>query len=277
MATQTPPGIGSLIETGAASPAIDPSSPTPLYHQIFVVLRDKIYRGEYELDTFLPGEQEVATLFGVSRITAKRALDDIAAAGLAVREQGRGTRVCIRPHGTSVRGSVDGLVHSLHAKGNSTVRLLDFEYVAASRVVAEKLRITPGDEVQRATRIWYADAGPFNHLSTFVPATIGRRWRREDLESKPLVSLLEDSGVKIGRAEESITATLADEVTAPALEVDVGSALLKITRTVFGENGQAVEYVVALYPPDRYQYTVSLGRDPGLDSNVRPLKKVEGR
>lgn len=277
MATHTPTGIGPIVETGATSPVIDPGSPTPLYHQIFVVLRDKIYRGEYELDTFLPGEQEIATLFGVSRITAKRALDDIAAAGLAVREQGRGTRVCIRPHGTSVRGSVDGLVHSLHAKGNSTVRLLDFEYVAASKVVAEKLRIAPGDEVQRATRIWYAEAGPFNHLSTFVPATLGRRWRREDLERKPLVSLLEDSGVKIGRAEESITATLADEVTAPALEVDMGSALLKITRTVFGDNGQAVEYVVALYPPDRYQYTVSLGRDLGLDSSVRPLKKIERR
>jgi GntR family transcriptional regulator len=113
------------------------------------------------------------------------------------------------------------------------VRLLDFEYVAAPQAVAEKLRIAPGDEVQRATRVWYAEAGPFNHLSTFVPATLGRRWRREDLENKTLVALLEDSGVKISRAEENITATLADEVTAPPLEVEVGSALLKITRTVF--------------------------------------------
>jgi len=149
--------------------------------------------------------------------------------------------------------------------------------VAAPEAVAEKLRIARGDEVQRATRVWYAEAGPFNHLSTFVPATLGRRWRRKDLETKTLVALLEDSGVKISRAEENITATLADEVNAPPLEVEVGSALLKITRTVFGEYDQAVEYLVALYPPDRYQYTVSLGRDPELDSALRPLKKAKGR
>ena len=277
MSIEPVPESGATAADGLTSSGIDPSSPTPLYHQIFVLLRDKIYRGDYKLDSFLPGEQEVAACFGVSRITAKRALDEIAAAGLAVREQGRGTRVCIRPRSISVRASLDGLVHSLHAKGSSRVRLLDFEYVAAPQAVAEKLRIASGDEVQRATRVWYAEAGPFNHLSTFVPATLGRRWRREDLENKTLVALLEDSGVKISRAEENITATLADEVTAPPLEVEVGSALLKITRTVFGEYDQAVEYLVALYPPDRYQYTVSLGRDPELDSAIRPLKKAKGR
>jgi GntR family transcriptional regulator len=266
---------GAPVAARATPSAIDPRSPTPLYHQIFVLLRDRIYRGEYKLDSFLPGEQEIAGAFGVSRITAKRALDEIAAAGLAVREQGRGTRVCITPRGISVRGSVDGLVHSVHAKGTSEVRLLNFDYVPAPKAVADKLGIAPGDQVQRATRIWHAEAGPFNHLSTFVPAAIGRRWGREDLERKPLVSLLEDSGVRISRAEETITATLADKVIAGLLEVPVASALLKITRTVFGAHDQAVEYLVALYPPDRYQYTIKLGRDREPDSGVRPLKEIE--
>lgn len=269
--------LAPLVHAGAAQTGIDPSSPTPLYHQIFSLLRDKIYRGEYELGSFLPGEQEVATFFGVSRITAKRALDEIAAAGLAVREQGRGTRVCITPRSISVRGSVDSLVHSLHAKGSSKVRLLEFDYVPAPKDVAQRLGIAAGDEVQRATRVWHAEAGPFNHLTTFVPSAIGRRWHREDLESKTLISLLEASGVKVSRVEEGITATLADDVTAPALEVKVGSALLKITRSVFDERDRAVEYLVALYPPERYQYTVSLGRQVDVQSEVEPLRKVEGK
>jgi GntR family transcriptional regulator len=258
-AEQRPEEVSAPIQ--ATQFGVDPDSPAPLYHQIFVLLRDKIYQGDYKLDSYLPGEQEIAASFGVSRITAKRALDELAGAGLAVREQGRGTRVCIRPRGVSVRGGVEGLIHSLHAKGSSRVRILDFGYGPATTVVAEKLGIPAGDEVQCAARIWYAEVGPFNHLSTFVPAALGRRWRREDLEHKTLVSLLEDSGVKILRAEESITATLADEDVAKSLEVSPGSALLKITRTVFGENDQAVEYLVALYPPDRYQYTVTLETD----------------
>src|SRR6185437_9369758 len=99
----------------AAAADLDPNGPTPLYHQIFLLLREQIYGGQYPAGSFLPSEPELAMRYGVSRITAKRTLDELAAAGLAVREQGRGTRVVITPHSTSVRGHVVGLVHSLHA------------------------------------------------------------------------------------------------------------------------------------------------------------------
>ena len=262
-----------LIDAGADRGA-DPALPTPLYHQIFTVLRDKIYRGEYALGSFLPGEQEIAGFFGVSRITAKRALDEIAAAGLAVREQGRGTRVCIAPRGTSVRGSVEGLLHSLHAKGSSSVRLLDFAYVPAPDDVAERLAIAAGAEVQRAIRIWHGEAGPFNFLTTFVPGEVGRRWTREDLERKTLISLLEESGVRVERAEERVSATLADDATARALEVQSGSALLKVMRTLYDQQGRPVEYLMALYPPERYQYSVTLGRDHIVEPGVQPRRSI---
>ncbi len=251
-----------------AGPGIDPALPTPLYHQIFRILRNRIYSGEYALGSFLPGEQDIATFFGVSRITAKRALDDIAAAGLAVREQGRGTRVCIQPRSIAVRGSVHGLVHSLHAKGNSTVRLIAFDYVAAPAAVAEALGLAEGAEVQRAIRVWYGESGPFNHLTTFVPASIGRCWTKADLSQRTLVSLLESSGVRITRAEEEITATLADDTTGSALQIGAGSALLMITRTLLDAEDRAVEYLIALYPPDRYRYTVSLGQDADLEAGT---------
>jgi GntR family transcriptional regulator len=258
MAAQTP--LAALrADAGASLAGIDTTSPAPLYHQIFALLRDRIYEGEYPEGSFLPGEQELATHFGVSRITAKRALDEIAAAGLAVREQGRGTRVCIAPRSTSVRGSVEGLVHSLHANGRGSVQLLEFDYRPAPADIADKLGIASGEEVQRAIRIWHGKEGPFSHLTTFIPAQIGRRWVRADLEKKPLISLLQNSGVKIGRADERVTAVLADAVVATRLKVEAGAPLLKITRTVFDKNNRSVEHLVALYPPDRYQYSVSLG------------------
>jgi GntR family transcriptional regulator len=262
--------MAPLVEADRAG--VNQSLPAPLYHQIFVVLRDKIYRGEYERDSFLPGEQEIATFFGVSRITAKRALDEIAAAGLAVREQGRGTRVCIMPRANTVRGNIDGLLHSLHAKGASAVRLLDFAYVPAPQDVAERLALSPGDEVQRARRIWRGDAGPFNYLTTFVPAAIGRCWDSEQLERNTLIALLEESGIRIDRAEERISAILADEATAGILEVSSGSALLKVMRTLYDHRDRPVEYLIALYPPERYQYTVTLGRDRDVEHGVQPLE-----
>jgi GntR family transcriptional regulator len=150
------------------------------------------------------------------------------------------------------------------------VKLLDFDYVGATPLVAERLQIAAGDSVQSAIRIWNGEAGPFNHLSTFVPAALGRQWTREDLEHRTLVSLLQSSGVKISRAEENITATLADDVAAASLEVAPGSALLKISRTVYGEQDRPVEFLVALYPPDRYQYTLSLGGSAERAADLEP-------
>ena len=100
----TPPAAISRVPATPPRVGFDPASPTPLYHQIFSLLRDKIYDGQYPGGSFIPSEQELSAQFNVSRITAKRALDDLAADGLVVREQGRGTRVCINTHSTSVRG-----------------------------------------------------------------------------------------------------------------------------------------------------------------------------
>jgi GntR family transcriptional regulator len=246
--------------SAAALADIDANGPTPLYYQIFALLREQIYGGQYASGSFLPSEPELSVRFNVSRITAKRALDEVAAAGLAVREQGRGTRVCITPHSTSVRGHVVGLVHSLHANGRGTVELLEFGYVGAPEEVAAALGLESGDEVQRAIRIWHGDEGPFSHLTTFVPAKLGRSWTKADLKKKPLIALLERAGVAIGRAEEQITAVLADDIMAPRLKVKPGAPLLMIHRTVFDASDNAVEHLVAVYPPDRYKYSVSLGQ-----------------
>src|SRR5690242_760353 len=125
------------------APILDPNGPTPPYHQMFVLLREQIYSGQYPAGSFLPSEPELSVRFNVSRITAKRTLDELAAAGLAVREQGRGTRVAVTPHSTSVRGNVVGLVHSLHANGRGNVKLLEFGYSAAPKDVAAALGMKP--------------------------------------------------------------------------------------------------------------------------------------
>lgn len=240
------------------SMSIDQSMQTPLYHQIFAQLRDAIVRGRFRDDAFLPSEQELSTQFGVSRITAKRALDELAAAGLAVREQGRGTRVRSAPGRLVVQGRISGLVQSLHANARHSVKLIDFGYVLASAEVAANLGLNRGDEVQRAIRVWIGPKGPFSHLTTFVPGQLGRSWTRRDLLKQSMTSLLESKGMRAGRAQEKITATLADRSTASRLAVKQGAPLLMITRTVFDRQGTAIEHIVALYPPDRYQYLIDL-------------------
>jgi GntR family transcriptional regulator len=236
---------------------VDTDSPIPLYHQIFDLLREAISEGGFGDQSILPSEHELSRQFGVSRITAKRSLDELAAAGLVIREQGRGTRVNPTPARIVVRGGIASLVQSLHANGRHSVKLIDFGYVSVPADIAEVLNLEEGAMVQRAIRVWNGPQGPFSHLTTFVPEKLGRSWTKADLQKVPMISLLETKN-RIGKSQEQITATAADRAIASRLSVKRGSPLLTITRTIFNTDGVPVEHIVASYPPDRYQYLISL-------------------
>ncbi len=248
---------------------VDSRLPTPLYHQIYLILREQIADGSIGRNATVPGEQELTRLYGVSRVTAKRALDELAAEGLVVRERGRGTRVRSAPPTPPFRASIEGLLENLLVMGLKTkVVLLEFGYVRAPAEAAAALGCTVGQTVQRAVRIRHVDGGPFSHLTTFVPEAIGRTYSRRDLASEPLLSLLERSGIRVSRADQVITAKLADAQAARYLEVAVGAALLKITRIVRDQHSRPVEFITGLYRPDRYQYAMSLSR---IQDRSQPL------
>jgi GntR family transcriptional regulator len=254
------------MELGAV---VDSRLPTPLYHQIYLILRDKIRDEVYGNGASLPSELELMRQYGVSRITAKRALDELAADGLVVRARGRGTRVRFDPPAPPIRASVEGLLENLLTMGLQTeVALLEFDYVPAAPDVAAALECPPGTVVQRAVRIRRIKGEPFSHLTTYVPESIGRSYSRHDLASKPLLALLERMGVEVSRAEQTISAKLADAQVARLLGVEVGSALLRISRVVRDQSGRPVEFITGLYRPDRYQYTMQLSRIQDQARNV---------
>lgn len=200
-------------------------------------------------------------MFGVSRITAKRALNELAQDGIVKRERGRGTRVVYHAPARPVEVGVEGLLENLLAMGLKTeVKLISFEYQPVNKEGAHQLGCDEGMEIQKAVRVRHLDGKPFSYLITQVPSDIGRSYSREDLAEKPLLFLLERIGVKISRAEQSISAINADAEVSSALELESGSPVLCISRVVYDQNDRAVEYIKGLYRPDRYQYRMMLSR-----------------
>jgi len=247
---------------GERSPVrLDPNARVPLYHQIFLILRNRIFGGEVQSGELVPGEQELALEFNVSRITAKRALNELADAGLVVRERGRGTRVIHRPKAPAVTSSIDGWLENISLMGIATeARVLDFSYVAASEDIAHALEIEPGTDVQHAVRVRSLDGEPMSYLVTYVPADIGKQYDREDLDTKPLLLLLELAGVKVASARQTISASLADSEVANALSVHAGTPLIEVRRVVRDSLGRPVEYIRVLYRPDIYRFEMSMNR-----------------
>ncbi|MDJ0683649.1 MAG: GntR family transcriptional regulator [Alphaproteobacteria bacterium] len=244
-------------------PAADaPPLRTPLYHQIYLVLRQRILDGVLPNGATVPGEFELAQQHNVSRITAKRALDELARDGFVTRGRGKGTRVSYSAPRRRVSAGASGSIEDLLALGRGTeVVLLDFGLVPASDEVAAALNFRRGAMVQRSVRVRRTEDGAFSHLTAYVPADIGDRYDAQALADAPLLVALEKAGVRVAAAEQTIGATLADAETARVLDAPFGSALIKASRTVTDEAGRPVEYLIALYRPDRFQYRMSLSRD----------------
>jgi GntR family transcriptional regulator len=244
----------------------DPNNRVPLYHQIFLILRNRIYGGTLAPGDLVPGEQELCAEFGVSRITAKRALNEMADAGLVIRERGRGTRVVRRPPPPAVTSSIEGWLENMSLMGLTTeARVLEFSYVPASEDIAAALALDQGTQVQRAVRVRMLDGEPMSDLVTYVPSAIGMSFGREDLNAKPLLHLLEMAGVKVASARQTISATIADADVANALSIHSGAPLIEVRRIVSDMSGRPVEYIRVLYRPDLYRFEMSMRRVRGKE------------
>jgi GntR family transcriptional regulator len=243
----------------------DGDSPLPLYHRLYVILRERIVNGDYRAGHVLPSEADLMASFGVSRITVKRALDDLAKDGLVERSRGRGTTVTqagasLRV-GSPISASIDGLLTSLSVIGQGTSVEIDaFEYQPASPYVAEQLRIPAGTIIQRASRVRHLHDEPFSHSTSYVLESIGRSYTAKDMVAKPLIDLLQRS-VTISQVQQAITCTLADNVSAKLLKVSVGSPLLKLRRIFIDADGRPVDYAEILYTPDRFEYRMTWTRN----------------
>jgi len=232
---------------------------TPLYYQIFLILRSKILDNTYPPGSLVPNETQLMELFNVSRITAKRALNDLAAEKFVVRQRGKGTRVCEQLPILLLDIPSDDLIENLYQIGLKTkVKILHFAYIAASADIAIHLGIREKDIVQTATRIRFYQNKPYSHVTTYVPESIGQTYTKEDLGNTPLFQLIQQSGICIERAEHQVLAILADPIIARLLEAEVGSPLLKVKKVIFDQNNRPVEYLNVLYHSDRYKYKASL-------------------
>ncbi|PCI44220.1 MAG: GntR family transcriptional regulator [Alphaproteobacteria bacterium] len=260
-------------KTVAIRDSIDNSLPTPLYHQLYVLIREKIFSGVYANGTLIPTEKALEKMFDVSRITVKRALDELAKESLVARQRGRGTTVTFNNPVSHSSGNMAGLIEDMqNIAKETTVTILEFDYIKAPPQAVDALKLDPAAIVQKAIRIRHKDQMPFSYVVTYLPEEIGQTFKYEELEAHPILALIERSGIAISRARQTITAALADSVTAPALRVNMGSPLIKVTRIVYDTKDKPVEYITIFYRPDHYQLNLDLSRVKGEQANFWTAK-----
>jgi GntR family transcriptional regulator len=223
----------------------------PLHRQLYLVLRDQITRGGLAPGSALPSEQALGDLYDVSRITVRRALQDLSDDHFVIRRHGLGTFVAegapdsSRPHPQSVRGALR------QAQAETTVEVIELEQRAAPARIAEALKLAPAALATYILRVRSNDRNPLMVTEAWVPTTLSERLTEKQLRRHALYELLEETGVVLGRVTQELSAEIADPVRARLLRVDIGSALLRIERIMHDVGGDPVELLTIYATPER--------------------------
>jgi GntR family transcriptional regulator len=250
-AQQMPSPTDSASAPEAATPAF-----SPLYQQIKGLLTRSLTLGEWKAGEALPSEPELAQRFKVSQGTVRKALDALAADGLLVRRQGKGTFVATHAE-QQVQYRFLRLMPDQGPRAAMQRRFLDFKRLRAPAEIARALALGSGDSVLQVHRLLLADEAPVVLDDIWLPARLFKGLSAERLSAYrgPMYSLFEEEfGVQMIRAEEKIRAVAASGEQAAVLAVAPGSPLLLVERRSLTYADRPVELRRGLYRTEAHYY-----------------------
>ncbi|MDE3079773.1 MAG: phosphonate metabolism transcriptional regulator PhnF [Paracoccaceae bacterium] len=230
----------------------------PLWQSIAEALRAEIARGHYRQGDRLPTEAELAARFGVNRHTVRRALADLAEAGLVHARRGAGVFVAARAMDYAIGRRVR-FHQNLAAAGQLPAReILRLETRHADAREARELRLPEGARVHVYEGISLADGAPVALSRSVFPADRLPGLLATLQATGSVTEALAAEGVAdYTRATTRITAKTATATQAAALRLRPGAALLRTEAVNVDAQGQPVEFGVTWFAGDRIALTVS--------------------
>ncbi|MBX2846780.1 MAG: GntR family transcriptional regulator [Acidiferrobacterales bacterium] len=249
--------IKSLKSDWAA--AEDASSRVPLYHQLYLSLKRSITSGQISLSEQMPTEQQLSEALDISRITAKRAMDELAAEGLIARQRGKGSYVTYKYSPEPVKAPLLGLLENLEDMGkHSLVKVMSVEKIVPPEEMRELLGLPENQEAIKIVRTRYDEDG--NVFAFYVSWTLPhlKGFTKRKVERQTRLSIIKENKISIARVEQTLGAQNADEMVANLLNVVNNAALLELRRNHFDKEGNLIDILIGLYNPKRFQYGMVL-------------------
>jgi GntR family transcriptional regulator len=250
----------------------------PAYRQITTDLAQRMNSGEFHEGAVLPGEADLASEYGVSRMTVRQALSGLAELGLVERRRGMGTIVRHHKLSRQLQRPI-GLTEEIRAggqePGSHVLRLEELKPPATTRFA---LWLGTKAKVILLRRLRYADGVLIGTQDSYIPASYAPGLTHVDFENRSLSATLRDlHGLVSTYAELTIESIEAEAPIADVLEVPNGTALLRSTSVTFLPQGRPLEQTIGWFLGSRYSYRLVQGTRPGPpEAHSPPTGPVPG-
>ena len=235
---------------------MDRNSPVPLYYQLSRAIEDAIQSGELAPGDRLENELSLTNRLGLSRPTARQAIQELVKKGLLVRKRGVGTQVVRSQFSRDER--LTSLHEDLQQAGRTpSTRVLSFHVGPVDPDVAQSLdpEIAGADFIQ-VRRLRLADDVPLAVLTNYLPTRFAVT--EADLRERSLYGCLGALGVNLKIAHQRISARMLSDEEAAWLAEEVPAACLTVDRIAYDDTGSFVEFGRHIYRSAHYSIQSNL-------------------
>ncbi|MGF1736431.1 GntR family transcriptional regulator [Photobacterium satsumensis] len=224
----------------------------PLYAQLYDILVDKLHKGEFRLNETMPTEAEFQSLFGVSRITARRALAELATNGYVKRERGIGTLVIRNTKAPDIK--ISGVVKNCKSAYQERVNI-SLELITPPENIRRSLQLGDGQELYLLVRVLEtSDGKPAQVNYVFMPKEVASP--EIDDYKNGLYVFIESKGYSIDKYQERVSALLPNKLEQTLLNTDETTPLLVRERICFDSNNSPILLTIAKNISEDYEYIV---------------------
>ena len=229
----------------------------PLYSQVKKIIKANITQGVYAVNKNIPTEKELQETFNVSRITVRKALEELMSEGYVARKRGRGT-VVLRQSKIEEEIHVDrSFTEELKAKGITPgTKQSQFRMIIAGGVIAENLGLEDGAKLLELTRVRTADGIPIAIFQSYINPDMVQITEEEIKNCESLYALLREKGTSVTLLKEVFEVSLSTEWNSQLLETPLGTPLLK-RATIVHTEGQPLLYTESTYNGYMYRYATT--------------------
>jgi GntR family transcriptional regulator len=236
---------------------LDRNSPVPLYHQLAQSIEHAISTGILAPGDRLENELSMTSRLGLSRPTARQAIQELVKKGLLVRKRGVGTQVVRSQFRRDER--LSSLNEDLAKAGKRpSTRLLELSVGPLDTDVLDAIDAAEvtDREFTKIRRLRLADDVPLAVLTNYLPAHL--QLDEAELQRRGLYACLRSLGVNLKIAHQRISARLMTEEEAELLDEETPAACLTVDRIAYDDVGRFVEFGRHIYHAAHYSIQSSL-------------------
>ncbi len=237
------------------------TNPIPVYNQIIETMLQSFREGVYKPGQQLPTQKELCEKYQISLMTLRKVLDELQRMQVIQSIPGKGIYVSPRRKETDY-GTLVGFDEQMARLGLvPRTQTLEIKQLPAPTIIAEILRINPGEKMIYVKRLRFADDRPVSLYKVYIPHYLVPDIVDKGLAQKSLFKMLrEEFGYKLVGSRNTVSAVVPDEESRKFLELTEITALLLREQVTFIESGEVIEYSVNLSRGDMYCTRYDEGR-----------------